>query len=558
MKKVLIFFLGLLFLPLTLAPSSGQTIFNEAEKIAAFDTAITINTDATADIIETIRYDFGSLQRHGIYRTIPITKKRADGKTVLFDYTVISVTDENEKSYRYTISKNASDITIKIGSADQLITGQHTYRIHYIVRGAMGYFDDHDELYWNATGNEWKVPIQQARAVTTLADDITLAHQDTVCYTGPVGSINTQCARTSAGNTASFETETTLLPGEGLTIAVKFPKNIIAYVAPKIKNELPEQLKQILLGALMFLWYVVYPLSLPIRWYLYGRDPFVGAPLTAWYDPPKTTAGRFLTPAETGTLVDETADIKDITATIVHLGQKGYLTIKEKNKKHFSLIKTNKNTTDPALAPFEKTLLEGLFADGTEAHLSDGSFISLTGEVKQSLYQAVVNEGFFPKNPGSVRTFYVLIVVIAVMTANIPLVICALIFGKNMVKKTPAGARAAQIALSLKNFLSSQSRQLAYQAKNQLFFEKLLPYAIAFGVEKIWARRFADVAMTQPSWYEGDFSPLGFNSLVFIASLNSSLHQFQKSATPVPSRSGSGFGGGFSDGGGGGGGGGSW
>lgn len=127
-------------------------------------------------------------------------------------------------------------------------------------------------------------------------------------------------------------------------------------------------------------------------------------------------------------------------------------------------------------------------------------------------------------------------------------------------EKTKEGAEAKNIAFSLRNFLKSQERQLEFQADKQMMFEKLLPYAIVFGVEKIWAKRFKDLDLVSSSWYQG-YGSGRFNSYLFVNNLNSSLSSFRSSATPTRSSSGfsSGFGGGgSSDGGSGGGGGGSW
>ena len=92
-----------------------------------------------------------------------------------------------------------------------------------------------------------------------------------------------------------------------------------------------------------------------------------------------------------------------------------------------------------------------------------------------------------------------------------------------------------------------------------MMFEKLLPYAVAFGVEEIWANRFKDIALKQPTWYVSSNNGV-FNSIVFAHALSSSSTSF---AASVMAKSSSGFssgfsGGGFSGGGGGGGGGGSW
>jgi uncharacterized membrane protein len=108
----------------------------------------------------------------------------------------------------------------------------------------------------------------------------------------------------------------------------------------------------------------------------------------------------------------------------------------------------------------------------------------------------------------------------------------------------------------MKNFLNSQERQLNFQGDKQMFFEKLLPFAVAFGVEKAWAKRFEAIDIKNPDWYEGTSSS-HFNTALFASSLSHSYSSFASSSTP-PSSSSSGFSGGSSGGGGGGGGGGSW
>ena len=155
------------------------------------------------------------------------------------------------------------------------------------------------------------------------------------------------------------------------------------------------------------------------------------------------------------------------------------------------------------------------------------------------------------------------VAVVAFFTFNIPLGIVAVLFGTYMPRKTITGVDSAVAGRSLQNFLSSQERQLEFQAINQMMFEKLLPYAIAFGVERIWAERFKEIDMKPPDWYESeDIS--SFNSVLFASHLSSSFSSFQSAATPPSSvRSSSGFSSGFSSGGssgggGGGGGGGSW
>ncbi|MFH1827307.1 MAG: hypothetical protein ABH812_02650 [bacterium] len=308
-------------------------------------------------------------------------------------------------------------------------------------------------------------------------------------------------------------------------------------------------------------WYVFYPLYIIYRWFKYGRDSkgLVGK-VRAWYDAPKTEKGRSLTSAETGSLIDERVDLKDISSAIVDLARQGYLKIEEKKKNDFYLLKKKEYKNDKKLLLFEITLLDGIFSEKDNVRLKNKNLLLMIVDVKEKIYEQIVKDGFFPKSPEKIRNFYLLILFTAIMTFNIPLAFISGIFGRIMPRKTLSGVSGANVAKSLKSFLSSQERQLEYQAKNQLFFEKLLPYAVAFGIEKIWAKRFKDINFKQPDWYSGQSST--FNSVIFVNSLNNS---FKSTASSISaSRSSSGFssgsssGGGFSGGGGGGGGGRSW
>jgi uncharacterized membrane protein len=185
-------------------------------------------------------------------------------------------------------------------------------------------------------------------------------------------------------------------------------------------------------------------------------------------------------------------------------------------------------------------------------------------DAQELLYKQNITNGFFPENPEDIRKFYTIITVLAFISGNIGLFIIAITFGRVMPRKTIGGSEAAGRARSLRRFLTSQEKQLAYQAKAQLLFEKLLPYAVAFGVERIWAARFKDINIRPPDWFQSSNTGTmrHFSTALFVGSLNHSFSAVRY--TPTHTRSTSGFssgfssGGGFSGGGGGGGGGGSW
>ncbi len=533
-----------------------------AEQINSFDVDITVNRDGTINVTEIILYDFGSLERHGILRTIPYTKTNQQGKQYKLDMQVQGVYDEPGTSYSYTTSRENNQLQIKIGDPNRTVTGVRTYAIHYRVKGALTYFSDHDELYWNVTGNDWNIPITQATANVHLPLPDTATPQG-LCYTGLRGSTEQNCTATIQGSTITYTSPLSFNPSEGLTVVATFPKGIVAVLEP----ELVIPFFQTLLGKLLLAalavggiwWYLVYPITIALDWFRKGRDPTVPGPVSAWFEPPHGKHKRSLTPAETGGLVDEMVDLRDILATVIHLAQRGYLKIEERKKNDFYFIRTHKATPKEPLLPFEQTLMAKFFSGGDEMRLKDKKLSTTITTVQNQVYENLISEEFFAGNPQKIRTFFGVMTGLAVFTMNPLLIISALTFGMHMPRKTEEGARQAAIGTSLKNFLSSQERTLEHQAITQTFFEKLLPFAVAFGVERLWAQRFKDLAMEEPDWYHSSTNS-HFSSAYLSQSLHSSFSQFQSAATPTSSSSGfsSGGSGGSSGGGGGGGGGGSW
>ena len=541
------------------------------EQIQSFDTQIVINKDGTINIEEKITYDFANLERHGIYRDIPFLTKNKEGKRFKLGFENFLVSDESGRKYQYKKTILNGKINLKIGDPDRTISGIQTYIISYKVSGALTYFSDHDELYWNATGNDWTVPILHFTSGVQLPAGIAQNSISAVCYTGSTGSTQRDCSLEIEESEVKFKSKNTLNSAEGLTIVISFPKGIVAVLEPKPYVTFWETiLGKIVAGllALAFIfWYIIYPIWIPIKWLRQGRDPStrsarsgqVPGEVRAWFDPPKSKSGRPLTPEETGALVDERADMEDVSGMIVSLAQKGYMKIEERKKGDFYFMKRKESAKSAELLAFEKVFLQEIFISGDEYHLKKNKLYDTVEKVKTSIYAQLVSEGFFAENPNKVRTLYTVIGVFAMVTANFALIFSSFLFGRHMPRKTALGSETAGVARSLRNFLASQERQLEFQAKNQMFFEKLLAYAVVFKVEKIWAERFKDIAMKSPDWYQG-YGGARFNSIYFANSLNSSFSSLRSAATPVTSTTGhsSGFSGGSSGGGGGGGGGGSW
>ena len=558
MKKALI------ILTLIIFDFHIKTFAQTGETIRNFNSQININKDGTIDVTEQIKYNFSTNQKHGIYRNIPIIKTNQEGKRFKLTIDNISVTDQNKIPYTVSVENSGDYKKIKIGDANKYVTGLKDYYISYKVSGAITYFSDHDELYWNITGNEWDIPIESVLSTVYLSDVTDQDNITTTCFTGLKGESKRDCEIKNAGANTNFSTLTSLSPKEGITIVYGFPKGKISVLEPKKDNSnIISSIIFSIIGLVYLYWTLVYPIRIFIKWYKDRRHTKKEQRIvTAWFSSPKTLDKRTMRPVEVGALIDKSVDHRDFTATIIDLAERGYLKIINLDKKDkFSFQKKKDFLGDKNLVSFEKDAMQILFGSSDETSL-DKLKSSLTlpkriEDFKKGVMKCLTLENkLFEEDPYKVSTFYSIISVFAFITFSFPLAIIALLFGRKSAKRSDLGIEKYSEAYSLRNFLISQNEQLNFQAQNQMFFEKLLPYATAFGVEKIWAKRFADLKLKPTDWYEGNLNNV--TSYILISSaLNSSVTHAVSSSSSSSGFS-SGFSGGSSGGGGGGGGGGSW
>ena len=554
--------------------------FVYAESITSFDSQIHIKSDSTFTVVERISYDFGDVARHGIYRDIPF-HYNARGGNFNIRIDVNSVTDEIGNSYPFTISRDGEYVHVKIGDANQTITGLHTYVITYSVGRAINYFSDHDELYWNVTGNQWQVPMQNVTAEVFFPEGIDSNALQFQCFTGNVGS-TLECGKKSlVSNSAGLAQEAdftagAVLAGQNMTIVVGFPKYVVT------KPTFWQNARDVIVdNGILGLPAIVFVFMFWL-WDKKGRDPKGKTTIVPQYEAP---AG--LTPTEVGTIVDEKADNQDVSAELINLAVKGYLKITRLEKKiiffnvtdyQLDMLKDGKDLPNT----FQRELMDGLFLNGLpNVALSQlkNTFYKHLEEIKKQVYQAVVLKGYFDKNPNTTRGAYAaggVVVIflsfffgfaISVFTglAMILSGIIVLAFSPFMPNRTIKGAQAKAQILGLKMYLSvaEKERLKFFNApdKTPEIFEKLLPYAMVLGVEKEWAKQFEGIYKNPPAWYS-DPSGHAFTTGYLIGSLNnfSTTANTDFASTPrSASGGGGGFGGGgFSGGGYGGGGGGSW
>jgi len=533
--------------------------------------------DSTVDVTETIEVQFIGGDWHGIYRTIPVEYVTPQG----FNYTLFirdaGATDESGSALRLEASRQGEYLQWKI-YIPNANDSTHTVALHYKVRNALRFFEDHDEFYWNITGNRWDVAIENASAHIALPVGVTGVR--TVDYTGASGSRAQDAEITVSGNGIDVRMTRPLAFHEGLTIVAGWDKGFVKepsgsdLVVQFLESNWPLFLPVIVFAFMFWLWYTR------------GRDPRVGA-ITVQYDAPEG-----LTPGEMGTLVDDSAAMRDITATLVDLAVRGYLVIEEKDKGHLMGLYSSKEyvfhlkkSADDwkGLKPHELLLLAGVFDNGgsPDVELSglQNHFYKNIPPIRNSLFDQLMERGYFQHRPDYVRGGFLaggiaagaLLVMGGNLLANkygmasaaftVAGVISGIIivgFGWFMPARTASGAKTLSNVLGFEDFLSHvELGRMDKMIQTPQTFEKFLPFAMALGVEKKWVGAFQNIYTQPPSWYQGGYYGNTFYPLGFVNNLNAMTTHVGQVMTSAPRSSGSsGFGGGGMSGGGFGGGGG--
>lgn len=569
MKKILIFVFILLVLP--------TSVF--AEEISNFFVDIKVNQDSSIIVEETIMYDFGDLQRHGIYRDIQY-KYKAGGGNYKLDIKVLSVSD-GEKDLKYTTSRRSGYFKIKIGDADKYVTGGNKYVITYSVKGAINYFDDYDELYWNSTGNEWGISIGSSVTQIELPSQIDKDDKQVNCFTGYQGGSASDCIIFEQNGKTVFKGEG-FLSKQGMTVLLGWPKGIVH------EPTIIERTIQVIRDNLIVLVPIIVFIFLFTYWRRHGRDPKGRGTIMPEYGPPEN-----ILPAEAGVVIDEKMDMRDLSATIIDLARRGYLKIKQEDKKalglnvgkNWSLLWTEKSIQD--LSAYERKLIEAFFSNDTKKEMAlnkikrNSKITNQIKEIKKSVYVKVTKDGWFTKNPETTRATLTIIGGAIIFgffffggfnsSGLIPIIsilitgALIMLFAQIMPKKTQKGTVMKERLEGFKMFLSATEKDRVKfhfsPSANPEKFADYLPWAIIFGVEKEWAGVFQGIDLAQPDWYVGPWAThyMAMSLANSMGLFNSSFSKGMTAANAGAAKGVSGFsGGGFSGGGFGGGGGGSW
>ncbi len=558
---------------ITLAGIASVPFIASADVIESFATTIRVMQDGSAKITEEILYDFGEAEHHGIYRDIPVTYTDSEGKKQSVTIDSITVTDAHLAPYEFESFKNGDTLRVKIGDPDVLVTGKKIYEISYTAHDVVGFFPDHDELYWNVTGEDWRFPIHAATARVYAPASTTGA----ACYLGRYGATD-RCgaimAISSDGSALFFDAGRALEIEEGLTIGVGWPKGFVdepSEQALLLKKLIPMSPLLIPIFAFCALYY---------RWHRHGRDEKGRGTIVPEYDAPKG-----INAVLTSMLMYERVNSASFSATIIELAVRGYLTIHREEEKTLGVFTAakyrfdKKKAGDVSLSGEEKIVYDALFKHGDSVWSTDTELATQLVAAKSTLSSDAATKmvalGYYRTNPTAVKVFYIVAAFLVVLIGFFLAVgfesawffigflltgILVALFGLIMPAKTKKGALMKEQILGLKEYLQiAEKDRLDFHhapEKSPALFEKLLPYAMVLGVSAAWAKEFEGMQTVPPSWYSGA-SYAAFTPVAFADDMSSLSSSVTSLATPTSGSGGSG-GGGFSGGGFGGGGGGSW
>jgi len=534
-------------------------------QISDFRDTIGVGKDGNVVISERITLDFRG-QWHGIHRTIPMEYPGAKGTNYTLFLDVTKVTDGEGQKLKYEshISNGFRDLKIFIPGA---VDTTKIVEIDYAVQNAVRYYENYDEFYWNVTGNDWPVPIDHASAFVNFPDN-TAGTLHVQAFTGAYGSAGHEATAEIKGSDAIFETTSPLPMRGGVTIDVFIPKGILK--EPGSVTRLGWFLGS---NPAVFLPFVTAAVMFPLWWYK-GRDPDPGRSVAPMYEPPPG-----ISPAEAGTLIDDTIHPRDITSTIIDLAVRGYVKIEEvidrglifHHKDYvFHLLKPREQWAD--LVPHERIMLENIYAGGgTETRLSSlkNHFYTAIPLIRQDIMSALKTKGMYLLDPGSAIGYSVVAIILilapfaiaqftgykdffaSISTLIVSGLLSALIwwlFARQMTARTIKGGRTRVAILGFQEFMQRVDADRLKRMPPSTF-EKYLPYAMALGVEHVWARKFEGLIHDPPQWY---VSPNGmtFNPILFSNNMHlmsNDMHQVFVSA-PRSSSSGSGWSGGGSGG----------
>lgn len=562
MKKFLFFLL--IFLSFNL--------FSE-EKILSYDVIIEIQPSSKIIVSENIKVVAeGYNIKRGIYREFPLVYRDNFGNKYKVSFDILEILRDGIEEPYFT-KRQGRSIILYIGKKDYFLNpGQYLYTIKYKTKRQLGYFKDHDELYFNVIGTNWIFPIENATCRVILPSGVPFDELKVDGFTGPPGATLKNFDYEISSDGIFFRTTSILNPYEGFTIVVGWPKGFVE--EPTAKEKFLYLLKDN-----SFLWidfiliFGVFFYYMRI-WKKYGKDPEKGV-IYPQYEPPKG-----FEPEDIRYLKKMRFDNKSFSTFIIKLAIKGALKIEKEGKKFF----ITKSTPKDNLSEEEKEVLSALFPYGsnkTEVDQDNYKKFQDAKEIVEKKLKKRFGNIYFSLNTGKTAIgcifsallgFFFWFQFVSYKLFALPflflLIILNIVFWKIMPARSLMGRKIMDQIEGFKMFLKVADEDVLKKyypdGRTPQLYEKYFPYAMALDMETEWGEQFEDAFKKlaqkgdtySPSWYSGTgFSLASISS--FSNNIGSSFSSALSSSSSPPGSS-SGFSGGSSGGGGGGGGGGGW
>ena len=485
------------------------------------DSDITVMPNGNLQIVETNVIDFTSGTFTFGYRDIDTSR--------LTGITNIKVTENGQPLRVVTSQPDSTTFRIKYyfsPATDE----ERTFKVAYTVQGATRYYSGGDQVYWVAVYAD-----RNGYPVLNSTDTVHL----------PQGAVATQAATYGATANVTGKGESTVTAvatepidsGQELEIRVQFPHGIITGQAPPWQAAYDQQAKYnetvkptinllVLLASLLIL--VGGPALAVMLWYTRGRDPQVGLVAEYLNEPPGG-----ITPGVAGTLVDERADLQDVIATLVDLGRRGVLTMTEVGKTNRSGLMYDRDWTfsrgpnfNNPVSAYERQLLAALNLtrrDKVELSNLKYKFYTRIDGIKHALYAQLVQDGYYQRSPEATRGLYngiaMSLMILTFVTGIIAMgatsisgfVLCIpaslavmtvvfFIVSQAMPARTRKGADAKMRLEAFRRYLLNIEKYVDLKTATDQF-DKYLPYAIAFGLDRTWINKFTAVNAPAPTWY---------------------------------------------------------
>jgi hypothetical protein len=430
--------------------------------IQDFFSGVTLIDGNSVQIKEVIKANFNQ-QQDQFVRVLPYRYK-SGGVNYKLNISDINVGINNQLA-QIDIARDQGSYLLTIKNANNSnFNGFVKFNIDYKVSRIINYLDDNDQLVYLATGYQWPVSIERARAIISLPFSVGQDKLSADCHISQAGQLIDNCQVSSVrSDSVGFDSLSTIAPGQGMLISFSWPKNVLSS---------PDIFKQ-------FWWllrdnpFVLFPfvclLLFYFHWLFFVRQ--------RWYQPLKPTAipPPALLPVEVGTIFDNQANIKDVLLILVEAGRRGFLTIRK--EVGYWLIKKNKEFD--SLSLLERRILDSFFAD-RDWWRSDNvdcrrAWHDALHLGKRETYQQLVNRGFFPISPASIRWFYVFLAIIIWITGFVFVVsygntisavailisgFLIIIFGQYVPPKSPLGQEAWRDIGSYRLFIKRKFNHL--------------------------------------------------------------------------------------------------